>query len=103
MKFYPNTATAVITILEKVFIEKSYADKVIEHVLKNNTKWGSRDRKFVAECAYDIIRWKRLMEAIIQKRAEDNEGFWEPSGLGASSTGTPFQTGSPCVSSTLTK
>ena len=77
MKFYPNTATAVITILEKVFIEKSYADKVIEHVLKNNTKWGSRDRKFVAECAYDIIRWKRLMEAIIQKRAEDKEGFWE--------------------------
>ena len=77
MKFYPNTAAAVISILEKVFCEQAYADKV----LKNNSKWGSRDRRFVAECAYDIIRWKRLMEAIVQKRADDKAGFWELFGV----------------------
>jgi len=46
---------------EALFGEK-YADKVIERVLKSNKKWGSKDRAFVAESFYDIIRWKRKLE-----------------------------------------
>ncbi len=46
---------------EALFSDK-YADKVIEKTLKANKKWGSKDRGFVAESFYDIIRWKRKLE-----------------------------------------
>jgi 16S rRNA (cytosine967-C5)-methyltransferase len=46
---------------EALFGDK-YADKVIEKELKSNKKWGSKDRAFVAESFYDIIRWKRKLE-----------------------------------------
>lgn len=46
---------------EALFGDK-YADKVIEKELKANKKWGSKDRAFVAESFYDIIRWKRKLE-----------------------------------------
>lgn len=45
---------------EALFSDK-YADKVIEKALKSNKKWGSKDRAFVAESFYDIIRWKRKL------------------------------------------
>jgi 16S rRNA (cytosine967-C5)-methyltransferase len=36
------------------------ADRVIEEVLKSNKQWGSRDRNFIAETAYEIVRNWRL-------------------------------------------
>lgn len=47
--------------LSEALFEEKYADKVIEKVLKANKKWGSKDRGFVAESFYDIIRWKRKL------------------------------------------
>lgn len=47
--------------IEKIFYEKKFADKVIEQTFKNNKKWGARDRSFVAETIYDVIRWWRLL------------------------------------------
>jgi 16S rRNA (cytosine967-C5)-methyltransferase len=38
-----------------------YADRVIERLFKNNKKLGSKDRKFIAESVYDIVRWWRLL------------------------------------------
>ena len=47
--------------LQEALFEDKYADKVIEKTLKANKKWGSKDRAFVAESFYDIIRWKRKL------------------------------------------
>tara|TARA_B100001093_G_C26812609_1_gene1008211 strand:+ start:192 stop:1388 length:1197 start_codon:yes stop_codon:yes gene_type:complete len=47
--------------LSEAFFSDKYADKVIEKTLKANKKWGSKDRAFVAESFYDIIRWKRKL------------------------------------------
>lgn len=43
----------------EIFYENHYADKVIERLLKSNPKWGSRDRAFVAEGTYELVRWWR--------------------------------------------
>lgn len=51
--------------LEHVFIDNYYADKVIERVFKENPKWGSRDRAFVAETVYDIVRYWRLLNEVL--------------------------------------
>src|SRR5689334_6283094 len=74
MKLYVNIARAVVQALEMIFDEGKYADKVIEKVLKQNPKWGARDRRFIAETTYDIVRWYRLL--IYLSDAEEND-FWK--------------------------
>ena len=59
------TAEIVISALTQTFGEGYYADKVLERLFKNNKKLGSRDRKFIAESTYDIVRWWRLLWAAI--------------------------------------
>ncbi|HTE30577.1 MAG TPA: RsmB/NOP family class I SAM-dependent RNA methyltransferase, partial [Chryseolinea sp.] len=54
--------------------EGKFADKVIEKVLKQNPKWGARDRRFIAETTYDIVRWHRLIQNITE--AEPND-YWK--------------------------
>lgn len=52
---------AVVTALNTIFKENKYADKVVEKTLKENPKFGGRDRRFVAETTYDIVRNYRLL------------------------------------------
>lgn len=73
MKLYVNIARAVVQALEMIFDEGKYADKVIEKVLKQNPKWGARDRRFIAETTYDIVRWYRLMQTLTGTPAND---YW---------------------------
>ena len=62
--FHRSTSTAVIQALDEIFNGDRYADKVIEKVLKQNPKWGSRDRRFIAETTYNIVRWYRLLREL---------------------------------------
>lgn len=55
---------SVADALAEVFIDGRYADKVIEKLFKKNRKWGSRDRKLVAEMVYEIVRHKRRLEFV---------------------------------------
>jgi len=59
LKLYRNLAYAVISGLRMILEENRHADKVIEKLLRTDPRWGSRDRRFVAETTYDIIRWLR--------------------------------------------
>jgi len=61
MKIHKPLVQAVVDTLYKIFEEDIYADKAVEQVLKQNSKFGSRDRKFIAETIYEIVRWKRLL------------------------------------------
>ncbi len=63
-RLYPNLAKAVTEALYDIFQEGHYADKVIERLLKSNPQWGSRDRAFLAETVYDMVRWYRLLYEI---------------------------------------
>lgn len=60
--------------MHQIFAEGRYADKVIEKVLKQNSRWGSRDRRFIAETTYDIVRWYTLFRFI--SRAREGE-YWK--------------------------
>lgn len=59
LKVHPNVAEAVVEALLDVFKQNRYADRVVEHTLKSHSKWGSRDRRFVAETLYELVRWWR--------------------------------------------
>ena len=64
MRLHRNLCFAVIDGLISIFNDGEYADKVIQQLLKRDKRWGSRDRGFVAETTYDIVRWKRLYAEI---------------------------------------
>ncbi len=74
MRLHRNLVFAVIDALHLIFNEKEYADKVIEKVLRYDKRWGARDRGFIAETTYDIVRWKRLYAEI----AEVSEPYTRP-------------------------
>jgi 16S rRNA (cytosine967-C5)-methyltransferase len=60
-----------------IFNEGQYADKVIQQLLKRDKRWGARDRAFVAETTYDIVRWKRLYAEIAEvKEPFDRDNIW---------------------------
>jgi 16S rRNA (cytosine967-C5)-methyltransferase len=50
--------------LQQVFKENRYTDKVLERLFKQNKQLGSRDRKFIAETVYDVVRHYRLLSEI---------------------------------------
>jgi len=74
MKIHRSLAEAVVHSLQLIFQENKYADRVIEKTLKQNPRWGARDRRFIAETTYDIVRWKRFYQEVSQSSEND---FWK--------------------------
>ena len=82
MKFHKNLFSAVIISLQNIFEKKYFADKVIEYLFKENKKWGSRDRKFVAETIYEIVRYFRLYSEIDFKITNSEKiNYWHLLGI----------------------
>jgi 16S rRNA (cytosine967-C5)-methyltransferase len=77
MRLHRNLCFAVIDGLTLIFNEGKYADKVIQQLLKRDKRWGARDRGFVAETTYDMVRWKRLYAEIAEvKEPFDRDNLW---------------------------
>lgn len=72
MKLYKNLVNSVAETLQEIFVKNRYADKAIEKVFKAHPQWGSRDRRFVAEAVYDIVRNFRLYSEL----AQSQKNFW---------------------------
>jgi 16S rRNA (cytosine967-C5)-methyltransferase len=83
MKVHRVLVEAVINALEQIFIEGKYADKVIERTFKANPKWGSRDRSYIAENTYEMVRWWRLINFVgDNKESKINKGsLWHLFGV----------------------
>lgn len=64
MKLHLNLVNAVCESLRLIFDENRYADKVLERMLKSNKLWGARDRAFIAENTYDMVRNWRLIRDV---------------------------------------
>lgn len=77
MRLHRNLVYAVIDGLQLIFNEGKYADKVVEQLLKRDKRWGARDRGFIAETTYEIVRWKRLYAEIAEvKEPYTRENLW---------------------------
>lgn len=77
MRFHRNLCFTVIDSLMAIFNEGQYADKAVAIALKKDKRWGAKDRKFVAETIYDIVRWKRLYAEIAEVREPfDRDNVW---------------------------
>ena len=78
MRLHRNLVLAVIQALDLIYNEKEYADKVVQKTLKLDKRWGGRDRKFIAETIYDMVRWKRLYNEIAgTKEHYSRDNLWK--------------------------
>lgn len=49
-----------MTGLEQILIQGAHAGYAIDSLLGSNKKWGARDRNFIADHIYTLIRYQRL-------------------------------------------
>lgn len=91
MRIHKNLAFTTIDSLQMIFNDGEYADKVVAKALKKDKRWGSHDRKFVAETIYDIVRWKRLYAEIAQVKAPySRDDYWKMFAVWAVLRGYPL-------------
>ena len=80
MRIHRVLVVGVVEALTTIFIDGKYADKAIEKLFQKNKKWGSRDRAFIAEQVYEIVRWWRLLHYGLTENTNlpesTNEAYW---------------------------
>jgi 16S rRNA (cytosine967-C5)-methyltransferase len=83
MRIHRPLAEGVVNVLTEVFTNDRKASKAIEHILKSNKRWGSRDRSFIAENSYEIIRWWRKLNYINETdgKTPDKAIYWKVFGI----------------------
>lgn len=80
MKLHKNLNTAVVNTLAAIFLHNKYADKALEYTLQSDKRWGARDRAYIAETTYEIVRWWRLLTEATGGQPTTEEQFWKPLG-----------------------
>ncbi len=78
---HPLLVRTVAQNLQAIFQENRYADKVIEQALRSNPKAGSRDRAFIAETTYEVLRYYRLYVEILGIEPKSELDFWQLIGV----------------------
>ena len=62
--YRPSLVQGVVQVLASVFAHHKPADKAIESLFRRNKRWGKRDRAFVAERSYNLVRWWNYVERL---------------------------------------
>lgn len=88
MALHPLLVRSVAQNLFDIFQENRYADKVIEQSLRNSPKAGSRDRSFIAETTYEVVRNYRLYSEILGKAPKETADYWQLVGVHLAWNGT---------------
>jgi 16S rRNA (cytosine967-C5)-methyltransferase len=61
MKMHRLLAEAASAIAKSVFREHRVLDHVLAEAFEANPKWGKRDRSFIAETVFEVMRWRRVL------------------------------------------
>jgi len=61
MKMHRILAEAAAGITKSVFREHKVLDHALAAAFEANPKWGKRDRSFIAETVFEVVRWRRAL------------------------------------------
>ena len=61
MKMHRILAEAAAGIAKSVFKEHRVLDHELAAAFEENPKWGKRDRSFIAETVFEVVRWRRAL------------------------------------------
>ena len=81
MKLHKNIAEGILQGIESVLKNEKALRTTLSQLLKQNRKWGSRDRRFLGEGVLEIVRWKRLYEWMGQLDPKSENYYWNLIGV----------------------
>ena len=67
----------VFKTLQYIFVDGTFMDKAMEKTMRNNKRWKVRERSFVAESIYDLVRNWRLILTVSNTKQELSEQNWK--------------------------
>jgi len=74
---YKNLVKTTAAGLKRVFLEGQHAEQVLEKLLGSDKRLGARDRRFIAETFYDLVRFWRHLEILeIRQPGTDKEDYF---------------------------
>ncbi|MDT8346604.1 MAG: RsmB/NOP family class I SAM-dependent RNA methyltransferase [Flavobacteriaceae bacterium] len=77
MRLHRNLVLAIADAFHQICNTSLYADKVIERILKKDKRWGARDRAFIAENTYELVRYRRWYAAAAEVDSFDTSSIWK--------------------------
>ncbi len=81
LRIHRPVAQAAVDALKAIFGEGYHADKVLERALKANRSFGARDRRFLAETVYELVRrWRWIWATLGAEPSIDDEALWRALG-----------------------
>ncbi|TAE77111.1 MAG: methyltransferase domain-containing protein [Verrucomicrobia bacterium] len=61
MRVHRLLAEGSVGVLREVFDEGRVLDRALDEAFRANPKWGKRDRGFLAETVFEVVRWRRAL------------------------------------------
>ncbi|WP_420460975.1 RsmB/NOP family class I SAM-dependent RNA methyltransferase [Neolewinella sp.] len=80
-RFYAAQIEAIAEALQNIFENGAYADREIARVLKADKRRGSRDRAFIAEHTYGVVRYYRLYAHLAGGEPRQKSDYWRLIGV----------------------
>ena len=65
MRMHRILAHAATDIIQSVFNEHKVLDRSLAKAFEANPKWGKRDRSFIAETCFEVVRWRRALSFLV--------------------------------------
>lgn len=65
MKMHRILAEAASGIAKSVFKEHKVLDHALAAAFEENPRWGKRDRGFIAETVFEVVRWRRALSFLV--------------------------------------
>ncbi len=65
MKIHRVLAEGCGAVLQAVFAEGRVLDRALEAAFSANPRWGKRDRAFIAETVFEVVRWRRALAFVV--------------------------------------
>ena len=81
MKLHRNLALGIVEGLQHIFIDKVALRIELSRLLKQNRKWGSRDRRLLGQILLDCIRWKRTYAYLGEIKENNTHYNWKLLGV----------------------
>jgi 16S rRNA (cytosine967-C5)-methyltransferase len=81
VKIHRNIALGIVEGLQQILVKNEALLPCLNRLLKQNRKWGSRDRRQLGEAVLDCIRWKRTYEYLGNLNTQSENYYWELLGI----------------------
>jgi 16S rRNA (cytosine967-C5)-methyltransferase len=66
-------ANAANDIIKDVFVAGRVLDRCLAQTFETHPKWGKRDRSFIAETCFEVVRWRRALSFVVN--CEESEAL----------------------------